>query len=94
MQTYQRTIEELYECVNFGKLYTITKVCGEKYLCCRCRRVKGKLHAYPNERVTVVRNKPSLRAPRVGDFAFVSSDNVWSIFMVDLRNDENNQESV
>ena len=84
--TYRRTTQELKECTSYGKLYVIKRICGSKYLCNRVRRKGDELHEYPNDRVTVVRHKPSVREPRVGDFAFVSTDGVWSIFMVDVKN--------
>jgi hypothetical protein len=85
MQTFKRTATEVMECTSYGKLYQIIKICGNKYIAGRCRRKDNNLHLHPKERVTIEKHKPASREPRVGDFAFVSTDKVWSIFLVDYK---------
>lgn len=88
MTGYTRTAAELLECTSYGRLYRIQKICGNKMLCLRYRR-KGKALAPDlEERVTITEHKSTIRPPRVGDFAFVSTDGVWSHFAVDRRDDE------
>jgi hypothetical protein len=88
MTGYSRTTEELLECTSYGRLYRVQKICGGKFLCMRYRRRKNTLVPDVNERITLSDHKSTIRPPRVGDFAFVSTDGVWSHFAVDRRKDE------
>ena len=81
---YHRTIDELFECLHYGKLYRIQKVCGGKYLCVRCKR-SGKNLYLTSERITLINDKPKDRLPCPGDFAFVSTDGCWSHFAVTIK---------
>ena len=82
---YERTIAELFECVQYGKLYCVTRTIGtNKYIAMRYRRNKGKLKADPTERIFLEQNKQG-RAVKVGDFCYCDNGGTWSHMSVEQK---------
>ena len=81
----ERTMADVLESTSYGMLYRIISVYGGKMIGARCRRVKGKLYVHTSDKITIEKTPESHLVPRVGDFAFCSTDKVWSLWA--LRRD-------
>ena len=76
----ERTMDEVRESTRYGMLYIVMRKHGLRYICNRVRTVKGQLVADKNEQVTIERTDKTILIPEIGDFAFVSNDNTWSLW--------------
>lgn len=78
----ERTMAEVLESTSYGTLYRIMLISGRKLIGARCRRKNGKLYVNTSDRTTIERSPTSTLVPKVGDFAFRSTDNVWSLWAI------------
>jgi hypothetical protein len=82
---YERTIKEFFECVQYGKLYRVTRLIGkDRYIAVRYRRHKTELRPDTSERIMLERNKEG-REVNVGDFCYCDNGGTWSHMKLRLK---------
>jgi hypothetical protein len=70
---YQRTMEELPDCIKHGQLYVIIGIHGDRIRCRRVRHSEKRGLTATAEQRTFYRNKGSKLRPAELDFIFVDS---------------------
>lgn len=85
---HYRTIEEVLESVQFGKLYRLKRPVGDRWIAERCRRKKGTLYASGGPiTIDVLDVEGGRLAPAAGDFAFVDHGGTWSLWKLSADSD-------
>jgi hypothetical protein len=82
-----RTWSEILESTSYGRLYVVWRIAGTRFICHRLRRKGTKLYECTGERITIERTPSSQVIPEKGDYCFVDSGGVWSLWAVREKED-------